>query len=36
MFERFMYQNRVLKCNLIMESKDITILEERVSMYIFS
>ena len=32
--EGFMYQNRVLKCNLIMEFKDTTILKEKVSMRI--
>ena len=30
-FEEFQYQNGVLKCNLIMEFKDITILKERFS-----
>ena len=32
MFKGFMYQNGVLKCNLIMEFKNITILNKRVSM----
>ena len=36
MFEGFMYQNRVLKCNLIMEFKDVTILKERASMCVSS
>ena len=31
MFEGFMYQNRVLKCNLIMEFKDIYYNPERES-----
>ena len=31
MSKGFMYQNGVLKCNLILEFKDTTILKERVS-----
>ena len=34
MFEGFMYEDRALKCSLIMEFKDITVLKERVIAYI--
>lgn len=36
MFGGFMYRNRVLKSNLIMEFKGITIFKQRISMSIFS
>ena len=32
MFKEFMYKNGVFKCNVIMEFKDIKIIEKRVSM----